>query len=386
MGCFSIDTKIYWGTDATDLAINVIRVFSFTKVLFLIDHELIRTSGVNKLLRNWQDASFDLRIIEVDCSTEPSYPFLDELTDRVRNLGAELIVAVGGGSTLDLAKGVGILLRNPGKGIEYRGMNKVQFQGIPVVCYPATAGTGSEVTHTASFIDPENQTKLGINGRFVSPLFGVLMPELVMSCPRSVALSSGLDAMVHALEAVSAANSNDITRIIGAEAFGLIYNNLPQALIKQDNYQAQERVLLGSYLAGIAMMNAGGGAASGISYPLGVHYKVPHGFAGGIFLPHIIRLYLEKGFSGFASCYRKISDKSLSLSDASASKAFLECFTDFYESIGGPKNLSKWEVRRSQVDNLVQLTVQERQDNLRLSPVPCSGDDIRKLLEAVTEE
>ena len=108
-----------------------------------------------------------------------------------------------GGSTLDLAKGVAILTRNPGRGIDYRGMNTVASPGIPVVLIPTTAGTGSEVTETASFIDSATGVKFGINGRHVGCLFAVLDPTFVATCPPSATVSAGLDALVHAVEAAT---------------------------------------------------------------------------------------------------------------------------------------------------------------------------------------
>ena len=209
MAMFEINTKVYWGSDATTQAIGAVKELGIGKVLFIVDAAIVEAPGVQQLLDLWRKGGFGVDLVTADCAKEPSYQWLDEFTDSVRNCRADLIVAVGGGSAMDLAKGIGVLLGNPGKGLDYRGMHKVENPGVPVVCYPSTAGTGSEVTHTASFIDLESMTKLGINGRYVAPLFGVLMPELVFSCPRSVALSSGLDAMVHALEAVSAKTANE---------------------------------------------------------------------------------------------------------------------------------------------------------------------------------
>jgi len=195
----------------------------------------------------------------VQVPEEPTYGQVDGIAAELRGTPVDAIVAIGGGSVMDIGKAVGILMKNPGRALDYRGMNRVPSPGVPVICYPTTAGTGSEVTHTASLIDEGSRVKLGINGRHVSPRMAVLVPELLFTCPGSVTISAGLDAMVHALEAVTSRNANRITAMLGAAAFALQFANFPVALGEPGNREARENMLLGAYYAGMAMLNAGGG-------------------------------------------------------------------------------------------------------------------------------
>lgn len=384
MSYFSIKTRIIFSDNAISDFFSFIKSRSLNKLAFVVDQNVIANPYVDDLLSNLQDNAFIITKVQTKKLVgEPTYDELDITTEKFRSLDIDAIVAIGGGSILDLAKGIGVMLKNPGKAIDYRGMDKVENKGVPVICFPTTAGTGSEVTHTASFIDMGSQTKLGINGRNVSPLCGVLKPELTFSCPPQVTISSGLDAMLHAVEAVSAKTANLITVMLGARAFGFLFANFKKVLSNPSDYFARETMLLGSYYAGIAMVNAGGGPASGISYPLGVHFGVPHGIAGGIFLPHVIQHNVTNGYIGYATIYDHLPGSDHSLPDIEKVYLFAEQFMDFYREIGAPRNLSSFKVSKNDLEELTRLTMEQRKDNLELNPISFGRDEVMKLIERV---
>lgn len=352
----------------------------------VIDSALEGSSVLDEILSSYETEAnrivLPTKLIKL--SGEPTYRLLDSYANELRARSPDLILAIGGGSVMDVAKGIAVLLNNPGNAIDYRGMHKVSEQSVPVVAYPTTAGTGSEVTWTASFIDEKDGKKLGINGQNVTPLCGVLEPRLVNQCPRAVALSAGLDTMVHAIEAVTANTATQITRYLGSYAFSLVYEFLPIALENKENLEAWRQVQLGAYLAGVAMMNAGGGPASGISYPLGVHYKVPHGFAGGVLLPGVFAMNVEKGYEGYSQVYDALCDARPFETKSEKSQQFVENFKIFYQKIGGPKNLMQWGCEGSKaINKLTQLTLEQRMENLLLNPVLFNEADVKKLLQMV---
>lgn len=308
---------------------------------------------------------------------EPDYDYLDVVAEVFRAEPLDGVVGVGGGSTMDLAKGVAILLTNPGRGIDYRGMDLVQTPGVPCVCIPTTAGSGSEATATASFIDLETNTKLGINGRHVSCELAVLDGELLVGAPESVTIGSGLDALVHAIEAVTAKGWTRVSRLLGAEAVRLLFDALPRAVARPNDVGARQDALLGAHLAGIAMQNAAGGPASGASYPLGTHYGVPHGFAGGVLLPHVVLLNVEAGYD---DGYAFLADAL----DLPGAAAFADALVNLYVELSAPLELSRFGVTRADVPALAELTVSQRAANLELNPVPFGAAEVTALLEAAT--
>ncbi len=350
------------------------------RVGLLVDASVAAQPAFAALREAWAAAGLGLaQAVEARSGAEPDYDYLDEVAAVFRDEPVDWIVGVGGGSTMDLAKGVAILLRNPGRGIDYRGLDLVRESGVPVVCIPTTAGSGSEATATASFVDLASQTKLGINGRHVACELAILDPELLVGAPASVTIGSGLDALVHAIEAVTAVGATTVSRLLGAEAVRLLFAALPRAVAESADLDARRDSLLGAHLAGLAMQNAAGGPASGASYPLGTHYGVPHGFAGGVLLPHVVRANVE---AGCEDGYALLAD-ALGLPDA---PAFADALVNVYVEMGAPLELSRFGVTRADVPALTELTVTQRAENLRLNPVPFGAAEVTALLEAATTD
>src|SRR5262252_2276764 len=163
----NVEVLTYFGIDARLQLASQLKARNLHSAIIAVDEKL---AGVDKVEETIQAVRRDgvtvARILRVNSSREPTYEYMDELAAEVRTTSAACIVGIGGGTVLDIAKGMGILMTNPGQAIQYRGMDKVEKAGVPVVLLPTTAGTGSEVTKTASFIDLKENRKLGINGRF----------------------------------------------------------------------------------------------------------------------------------------------------------------------------------------------------------------------------
>ncbi len=220
-------------------------------------------------------------MIALDCSREPTYDDLDTKVKQVRLMIErrkwDCVVAIGGGSTLDMAKAIAALINNAApRAIEFKGFDKLTVPGVPVIAIPSTL-SGSESTYNASFIDTETKTKMGINGRFMMAEHAILDPHWLPDTGSRAWASTYLDALTHAYESGVCVKANDITRMMSDKALELLKT---MDLMK---------CMIGASLAARALMNSGSGIAGALSYPLGVHYGVPHGIAGGIFLPDVMR-------------------------------------------------------------------------------------------------
>lgn len=381
---FSCNTNILFGKDASLSLYMKVKEFNFNHVGIIVDEGIITNKQVQDIISSFEsNIFFKVELFKSRSGLEPDYDYLDETAKVFRDKGINCIIGIGGGSTCDLAKGVGVLLTNPGKGITYRGFDKVKNSGIPVILVPTTAGTGTEATKTAVFTDNHEIRKLGINGKNVGSLLAVLDPMVLLDAPKMVKVGSALDALVHSIEAFACKNSNTLSKAIGKEAFGLIFNNLLKAINDKNNIEAHENLFIGSHLAGIAMYNVGGGPASGISYPLGSHFKVPHGVAGGIFLPHVLRFNVDKGFFGYHELYGLIEEHEESLTIKDKAVKLVDEFQEFYSSTGAPLSLNGYGLSADNIDLLVQLTIEQRMENLNLNPVDFRESDVRYLLKKV---
>jgi len=385
MPSFRLTTHVFFGSSGHAELRARLREQRLLRIGILIDRGVAGIAPARQLIADFSREGFANQFVEAPLIPfEPTYDLLDSVTESVRHYGdVDAIVAIGGGSVLDLAKGVGALLRNDGPAISYRGMDLLQRPGVPVVCYPTTAGTGSEVTHTASLIDAAAGRKLGINGRHVSPFAAVLMPELTVSCPMPIAIGAGLDAVVHASEAISAKSATELSSWFGTEALVLLIGSLQRMVERPDDLEVRHTMLMGSYLAGAAMLNAGGGPASGVSYPLGVWEKVPHGLAGGIFLPFVFRYNVSRGFTGFARAAAALMPQHASESAESLSYRFVELFDNMFAYVSRGLDAAQWRRGEQARRDLIQRTLEQRIENLRLNPVEFGEQALTEMVEKV---
>ena len=374
---FYTGTKIYFGKQCFADLLNTLRKLNFNKLGIVVDNNLVNLSITEELTLNIKELA-SVVMAEVAIA-EPTYRYLEEIRQPFMGSNIEAVVGIGGGSTLDTAKAIAVLVNNREKAITYRGFDKMTEQVLPVIAIPTTAGTGSEVTPNASFVDDEIQKKLGINGEAIRPKYAFLNPAMLESCPKSAAISAGIDALVHAVEAFAAKKATYFSRMYSKEAVGLLVNNLENAIIKRDK-QATEKIFLGSLFAGIAMMNSGTGPAAAFSYPLGVHKKVPHGFAGGVFLPGIMEWNVRNGYYEYGEFTPFIFKQTPSTSQEESARHVVQRFKDLWNNLKVPVDLRKYGFCEEDIDLFVS-DILELKGALEQNPIEIGEREIRKFLE-----
>lgn len=284
--------------------IDFIKENNFKNVGLIIDKGVTDNDGVNRLEEDLRKTN-NINIIKwiYDLPFEPDYDSLDRVKREfqlIEDDGTGILISIGGGSTIDFTKGIATLLTNHGKAIKFRGFPKNLKQSIPVIACPTTAGTASEVTYNAVFTDYSSNKKLGINTTNNFPILSILDSNLIINSPKSVQVSSGLDALVHTFESYACKKSNILTKFFAKNAYKLLTENIIKAILNKDQ-NAIQNMMLGAYMAGISLFNSGSGPAGAISYPLGVHFKVPHGLGGGIILPSLIKHNIENKYYEYSN-------------------------------------------------------------------------------------
>jgi alcohol dehydrogenase len=199
------------------------------------------------------------------------------------------LVAVGGGSSMDCAKGVNFLFTNGGRIQDYWGIGKATKPMLPLVAVPTTAGTGSDAQSFALISDEVTHQKMACGDKKAACKAAILDPELTLSMPMSVAAMTGIDALSHAIESFVCTRKNAISRMFAREAFGLLATAFPRILTHPSDIEARGKMLLGAHLAGAAIENSMLGATHSLANPLTATYETPHGMAIGVMLPHVIR-------------------------------------------------------------------------------------------------
>lgn len=373
---FSLKTQVRFGAGCRAQLAEVLTQMQWSPVGVVVDHNLMAVPVIREFLDQLQ-AKFAAKIVACTIM-EPDYDSLDKVRREFEGSPVKAFIGIGGGSALDMAKAMAVLVLNREPAITYRGFDKMTFPVLPILAVPTTAGTGSEVTPNASFIDSAGKKKLGINGEAVRPLYAFLDPELTLSCPLKPTLSAAVDSLVHATEAYVAKKSNPMAQFFAREGFSRVFKYLPQVLKHLDDTQARAEVMYGAFLSGVALMHSGTGPAAALSYPLGVHYKVPHGVGGAIFLPHVVQYNMDQGVTAYAGLYEGLNPGS-DLNEAQKSEQFAKDMFATWAEINVPQDLPKIHPDIS-VDVMVRDTL-ELKGALEQNPIEFGEPQLRAVLK-----
>lgn len=382
---FTVNTDMRFGIGISRNIGDLLANYNFGRLCLVVDSAVLNNNKlVQDLIENLGHSSKIVKIFENKIS-EPDYDYLDNCKMELATLEFESLMAIGGGSTLDLTKGIAVLMRNPGKAINYRGFDLVKSPALLVIAVPTTAGTGSEVTPNAVFINKKEKRKLGINTEYVRPKLAILDPLLTLSCPKEVTVSSGMDALTHVLESFVAKSATPISRMFSKEAFSLVFNSLPKIVDDMSNVELRARLLLGSYYAGIALMNSGAGPAGAMSYVLGARYNVPHGLAGAVFLPCVAKLNIEMGCLAYAPLYELIQVADRNLSEIERNKGFSEALGKLCEKLSIPESVKDFGVSLDALSFLVNESFWLK-PAIEQNPVPFTEREVQMVWESLLRD
>lgn len=291
--------KIVFGRGAFQKLPEHIGEFSASRPLIIMDKQLAATGLKEQVADLLKKSNVEGRFFD-KVDPEPKLALADEGAKQALKAKCDLVVGIGGGSAMDVAKAIAVVVGNKGKAVDYLGLNKVPGPGLPKIMIPTTAGTGSEVTFTSVFVRPELKKKEGMNSPFLYPDLALLDPFLTVSLPPGPTASTGIDALCHAIESYTSINASPLSELISLEAIALISENLRTAVHDGTNIAAREKMLLGSLYAGLGLANAGVTAVHSLSYPLGGKFGIPHGLANTVLLPHVMNYNLPAAQEKFA--------------------------------------------------------------------------------------
>ena len=270
---------------------------------------------------------------------EPSCELVGQCVQFMRREGCDLVIGLGGGSALDVAKMAAAMVTNEGDARDYFGVGKIPRPGLPLVAIPTTAGTGSEVSPAAVFVDPRNGNKVGARSDVLMPQAAILDPVMTATLPQPVTASTGVDALTHAIECCTAPAATLLSDMAAERAIELIAKHLPVAYANGADLLAREGQLMGSYLAGLSLSIANVGVVHALAQTLGGLYHVPHGVANALFLPYVMafnRIGCREKYAKVAALMGERVD-GLSLDDASL--AAVDIVRAFSRSLGIPQRI-----------------------------------------------
>ena len=354
---------------------EAVRSVGGTRVLLVTDPGLEHAGHPHRAVRVMRDAGLEVFLFD---------GVKENQTEREVNAGVvcarthhvDCIVAVGGGSSMDCAKGINFILTNGGRMADYKGHGKATKPMLPSVGVPTTAGTGSEAQSYALITDERSHLKMACGDKKAAFRVAILDPEVTLSQPRSVTAVTGIDAVAHAVEAFVCTKRNPISAMCALAAFRHLEPNFETVLRSPHDIAARSAMQIGSYLAGVAIESAMLGVCHSCANPLTAHYGVTHGVAIGVMLPHVIRFNAPV----VGDLYAELVGAKGSANGRPASDVLAARVSELTAAAGLPQSLKECDIS----DTILPLLAEEanQQWTARFNPRPVTEADILKLYQA----
>ena len=332
---FTLNETSYFGEGARKVLPEEIKKRGFKKVLVVTDESLYK-AGVSTKITDLLEANKINYVLFHDVKPNPPIKNVLDGVEMCKSEKCDLIVAVGGGSSIDTAKGISIIIANPDRAdvVSLNGASNTKNKGLPIIALQTTAGTAAEVTINYVITDPEKEIKMVCVDEHDIPIIAIVDTELMASMPKSVASSTGMDALTHAIEGYITKSRNIMSQMFSMKAIQLIYDNLAKAVNEKDQ-DAINKVGLGQYIAGMAFSNVGLGIVHSMAHQLGAVYDTPHGLANAILLPTVMEFNGEVSYEEF----RKILIEAMHIDATEFTKeevikTFCECIKNLSNDVG----------------------------------------------------
>ncbi len=312
---------------------------------------------------------------------EPSLGTVERGREMLREAGCDVVVAVGGGSSLDVGKAIGALGNAPGTVVEYHQGRDITEPAIPIIACPTTSGTATEVTANAVLSDHGRGVKASIRGGGVIPKVAIVDPELTLSAPPTTTAYAGMDAFTQALEAYTSTGANVVTDALATEALVHVASAIRTAYYDGSDLAARESMSLGSLLAGMAFASSRLGLVHGLAHPVGAATGQPHGRICGLLLPHVIEFNVAAAQEKYARAARMLGITSEPDDDAAA-RQLHQWVVELAKELQIGKTLSELDVTEADLEGMIEPTISSSssQHNPREVTEPDLGHFLRQIL------
>jgi len=286
---FVLNETSYFGKGARQELTEEIKQRGFSKVLVVTDKVLFDVGVTSKVTEILDKAQIEYTVYS-DVKPNPTIKNVLDGVEKCKEFKADVIVAVGGGSSIDTAKGISVLMTNPDRMdvVSLNGASNTKNKGLPLIALPTTSGTAAEVTINYVITDEERKVKMVCVDPHDIPILAIVDSDLMASMPKSIAAATGMDALTHAVEGYITKAHNTMSDMFHMKAIELIFENLPAAVNEKDE-KAIENMGLAQYIAGMGFSNVGLGIVHSMAHQLGAVYDTPHGIANAILLPTVMR-------------------------------------------------------------------------------------------------
>ena len=355
---FVLPETSYVGQGALQNLLPEVQRSGCKKVLIICDPGLEKAGLAYKVRKILEDGDLEVDVYS-DVELEPGTKVVEKAAEYAGANAYQMIIGLGGGSSIDIAKTCAVLIKNKGKVKDLMGIENIPCPGLPTIIIPTTAGTGAEVTMNAIFTVQEEKVKKGIVSRYLLPKVAIVDPEMTLTAPPGVTAATGMDALVHAVESYTAIKATVQTDIYAEAAIYKISRHLRTAVANGNDLDARTEMSWGSYLAGISLANAGVGAVHALAYPLGGQFHIAHGVANSLLFAPVIAFNLAGNIKKFARVAQLMGEPIAGKSPRAAAQLALKAIRELAADIGIPQTLKEVGVVESDLAGLVAGTADQ---------------------------
>ena len=350
---FILNEVSYFGPGARKELPEVLTRMGVKKALVTSDKGLIKV-GTTKMVTDVLDEMGFPYDIYSEIKPNPTVTNVKQGVEAFKASGADCIIAIGGGSSMDTAKGIGIVANNPEFGdiVSLEGCAPTKNKSVPIIALPTTAGTGAEVTINYVIIDEERQAKMVCVDPNDIPAVAIVDPELMYSLPKGLTAATGMDALTHAIEGYITKGAWIMSDMYELQAIKMIAENLPIAVEEPTNPVGREGMALAQYIAAQAFSNVGLGLVHGMAHPMGSLHDIPHGVANALLLPTIMEFNMPTRIEKYGVIAQHMGVDTTGMTPEEAAQAAVDAVRTLSIRVGIPQHLSELGIKAEDLDRL----------------------------------
>ncbi len=350
---FILNEVAYFGPGSRQVLPQEINRLGLKKALVCTDKDLIKHGVADKVLQVLREANIPYELFN-EIKPNPTVNNVKSGVKAYAESGADFIVAIGGGSSIDTAKAIGIITNNPefNDVISLEGVAPTKKKSVPIIALPTTAGTAAEVTINYVITDEKNQKKMVCVDPNDIPAIAIVDAELMYTLPKGLTASTGLDALTHAIEGLITKGAWEMSDMFEIKAIEMIAKHLETAVFEPANAEARNGMAVAQYIAGMAFSNVGLGVVHGMAHPLGAIFDIPHGVANALLLPAIMEYNMPAALDKYVEIAKAMNVYSPEMTNEQAARAAVDAVKALSIKVGIPQHLSELGIKESDLEKL----------------------------------
>ncbi|MEY2192026.1 iron-containing alcohol dehydrogenase [Neobacillus sp. BF23-41] len=375
---YFMPTRVECGNGISEKTGEMVKELGVTSVLIVTDKGVRAANLLEGIEKSLLAANLCYDIYD-EVEPNPSAETIHRGTDYIKQLNHGAVLAIGGGSSIDTAKGIAAMATNPGHILEYEGVGKIKRPPLPIIAIPTTAGTGSETTNSTIVTNRETHFKLAVLSPMLFPTLAILDPTLTLNLPQEITAATGMDALTHAIESYTSKAASPVSQGFAMQAIKMIGENLTKSYFVGTDIESREKMLVASMMAGVAFSQSRLGNVHAISHTFGGVFNIPHGIANAALLPFVMKFNLPACADKYKDIAIALGKDVRGLSTLEGAGKAIESVIEMNQAMKIPLNIKDLGVSLEYLSKLVEDSM--RSGNVLINPRLTKPADIKLIIE-----